>query len=384
MPRWQTLTGIAIGLAIGSFIAGLAGARHPKPPPAGPILSECSGHFRELVIHYEPSAREVVESTYSQFLTALESDVTVYVVCPTHAAFDELLNFVGPVRCRLKPIAVNHDMTVWSRDRWIALGPENGITTLLHSPAEASAEIWPARAGDERISGDIARALSAAVVARCAAFYFDGGDFLVDDETVFVAPRVLHRNIQRTTPDKEHFITDLERTLNRRVVLLDQAPNHHAAMFMVSVGNNTMLVGDPSLGRAFLPTSASVPFPELAGGPDFSKETQHLFDAVARQCADTGYRVVRIPTIPAADGRSYLTYVNCLIDRQGSRRFVYLPFYQNADALNAAARAIWEELGFEVRPVDCTSTYRQFGALHCLVNVLSRSTNDLAKRSAGN
>ena len=168
------------------------------------------------------------------------------------------------------------------------------------------------------------------------------------------------------------------------VVLLDQAPNHHAAMFMVSVGNNTMLVGDPSLGRAFLPTSASVPFPELAGGPDFSKETQHLFDAVARQCADTGYRVVRIPTIPAADGRSYLTYVNCLIDRQGSRRFVYLPFYQNADALNAAARAIWEELGFEVRPVDCTSTYRQFGALHCLVNVLSRSTNDLAKRSAGN
>ena len=37
----------------------------------------------------------------------------------------------------------------------------------------------------------------------------------------------------------------------------------------------------------------------LPGGPDFSEQTQRKLDAIAAQCADAGYRVVRIPTIPA-------------------------------------------------------------------------------------
>jgi len=101
--------------------------------------------------------------------------------------------------------------------------------------------------------------------------------------------------------------------------------------------------------------------------------TRHLFDAVAAQCSAAGYRVVRIPVVPARDGRTYLTYVNVLMDQEGNRRIVYLPHYTGAGALNDAARKIWEGIGFEVRPVNCTATYRQFGCLHCLVNVLTRS-----------
>jgi hypothetical protein len=111
----------------------------------------------------------------------------------------------------------------------------------------------------------------------------------------------------------------------------------------------------------------------LPGGPDFTPETQHLFDAVAAQAAAAGYKVIRIPVVPARDSRTYLTYVNVLLDRQGTQRIVYLPTYQGADGLNAAARAVWEGLGWQVRPVDCTSAYRHFGCLHCLVNVLARS-----------
>jgi hypothetical protein len=40
---------------------------------------------------------------------------------------------------------------------------------------------------------------------------------------------------------------------------------------------------------------------------------------------------------------------------------------------SAAARKVWESLGYEIRPVDCTTAYRHFGCLHCLVNVLHRS-----------
>ena len=375
MIRWQTVTGVVIGLALGTAILGLANGGRRQPPPSGAILSECDGHFHELVIQYEPSAREIVSTPYSQFLGALEADVTVYVVCPSRAAFDELLAFAGPHRCALRPIVVNHPMTTWSRDRWVALTPASpkGMTTLLNQPEEVSAGIWPARAGDQQISADIAKAMPSSVFSRCASFNFDGGDFLADDETVFVAPRVLLRNVQRTEFSKEGFVRNVSTALKRRVVLFDESPDHHAAMFMVSVGNKTVLVGDPSLGRSLLSDPVPVDFPELPGGPDFTPQTQRLFDAVATQCAQAGYRVVRVPTIPASDGRSYLTYVNCLVDRQGSRRIVYLPFYRGASSLNDAARKVWEGLGFEIRPVDCTTTYRQFGCLHCLVNVLKRS-----------
>jgi hypothetical protein len=373
--RWQTFTGAAIGLMLGAAILSLANGGRQLPPPSGAILSECDGHFRELVIQYEPSAREIVARPYSNFLGALGNDVTVDVVCPSRAACDELAASVGLIHCRLRPIIVNHPMTTWSRDRWVALAPASpdGVTTLLHQPEEASAEIWPARAGDGKISADIAKALSSSVFARCAPFYFDGGDFLADSETVFIAPHALARNIQRTEFTKEMFVRDVADVFKRRAVLLDEAPDHHAAMFMASIGNKIVLVGDPNLGRSLLPASIPADFPELPGGPDFTPQTQHLFDAVAAQCGQAGYKVIRVPTVPAADGRSYLTYVNCLIDRPGDRKIVYLPFYRGAASLNDAARKIWENLGCEIRPVDCTTTYRQFGCLHCLVNILKRS-----------
>lgn len=377
MLRWQTWTGVVLGLAIGIGILNLAGGGRRPAPPAGAILSECDGHLRELVIQYEPSGREIVATPYRDFLGALGSDITVDVVCPNRAAFDELVSFAGWVNCALRPIIINHPMTTWARDRWVALAPASptGPTTLWSQPGEASAEIWPARAGDERIGVDIARALGAPVFARRSPYFFDGGDFLADDDTVFVTPRVLKRNIQVTVATREMFISNLASELKRRVVLLDEAPEHHAAMFMAVAGNKTVLVGDPQLARQLIAsgTNASLDSVELPGGPDFSGETQHRFDAVAAQCGATGYKVVRIPTIPACDGRSFLTYENVLIDQQGARRIVYLPSYRGAAALNDNARKTWEGIGYEVRPVDCTSTYLHFGCLHCLVNVLKRS-----------
>jgi hypothetical protein len=382
MFRWQTLVGVIIGLAVGGGILALTGGPGRGPRPSGPILSECDGHLRELVLHYEPSAKGIVAPVYRDFLGALDSDVGVRIVCPDRAAFDDFVTTVGPVRCRVSPVPVGHPITTWSRDRWVALMPAApGSATTLWSPrGEAGDEIWPARAGDERVGQDIAAALAPTFMARRSGQYFDGGDFLADGDTVFVVPRVLQRNIQHTAGSREEFLSILTRALKRRVILLDEAPDHHAGMFMASVGNRTMLVGDPSLGREMVPAemaragqAAINEFMGLPGGPDFTPQTQHLVDAVARQCEAVGYRVVRIPVVPARDGRTYLTYVNVLIDQQGSRRVVYLPFYRGVESLNAAARKVWEGLGYEIRPVDCTSAYRHFGCLHCLVNVLHRS-----------
>jgi hypothetical protein len=63
------------------------------------------------------------------------------------------------------------------------------------------------------------------------------------------------------------------------------------------------------------------------------------------------------------------------MEQRGGQRRVYLPLYRGVERLNDAARAVWERLGYEVRPVDCTSVYGHFGCLHCLVNVLTRSAD---------
>ena len=376
------MVGVFIGLLCGSAILALTGSFERQPVASGPILSECEGHLRELVLQFEPAAREIVAPVYRDFLRALDPDVSIYLVCPDRAAFDNFVAAIGEIRCRVAPILTGHPMTAWSRDRWVALTPAavGGPTTLWSPRGEAGQEVWPARAGDERIGWDIAAALAPSIRARRSALYFDGGDFLADHDTVFVMPRVLQRNIQQTVRSRAAFLDVLSHELKRRVILLDEAPDHHAGMFMASVGSRTMLVGDPSLARESIPgglvqadRGATNEFMSLPGGPDFTTPTQHLFDAVAAQCEVAGYRVVRIPVVPARDGRTYLTYVNVLIDQQGDRRVVYLPFYRGVERLNAAGRAVWEDLGYEIRPVDCTTAYRHFGCLHCLVNVLRRA-----------
>lgn len=131
-----------------------------------------------------------------------------------------------------------------------------------------------------------------------------------------------------------------------------------------------MLVGDPSLARPLVDDASLTQFP---GGPDWSAETQKQFDDVAAQVATLGYRVVRIPTVVGRDAKTYFTYVNVITDHRDGKKIVYLPIYRGAERLNAAAIECWRTLGFEVRTVDCTSTYPLFGNLHCLVNVLRRN-----------
>ena len=195
--QWQTWAGAVAGVLLGAAILSLTGAGPKRAVPSGPILSECDGHFRDLVIQYEPASKGIVAAVYHDFLGALEENVNVHVVCPNQTAFTDLVATIGPVKCHLLPIVVGHPMTTWSRDRWVALTPASVYQpiTLWTPQGEAGSEMWPQRAGDERMGSDIAAALAPTVFSRRSRFYFDGGDFLTDAENVFVMPRVLQRNI---------------------------------------------------------------------------------------------------------------------------------------------------------------------------------------------
>ena len=75
---------------------------------------------------------------------------------------------------------------------------------------------------------------------------------------------------------------------------------------------------------------------------------------------------------PALTGGTYITYVNAILDQRDLTHCL-MPTFGPADVLNRLpAAAVWEGMGYEVRPVDLTATSRNFGAMHCLVNVLHR------------
>lgn len=370
-PAMRALGALA-GVFLALAIVGAVGGRSTTHAPPGPIISECDGALAEIVIQYARGS-DAALPVFRDFLRQLDADVIVNVMCPDDAAYAELIAAVGEVSCSLRRVIVDHEITAWSRDRWVALGTRgrSSRVELLAPFGEAGADLWPARKGDERLIFDLANLSDGTISARRGALYFDAGDFLADESRVFVTPAVVRSNLLRTVKSTEALKGLLERSLGKPIVLLQNAPDHHAGMFMMAAGDNVMLVGDPSLARAI---TSNQTLPNLAGGPDWSAKTQDKFDAVARQVASLGYRVVRIPTVVAADDpKCYLTYVNVIMDRRGDRRIVYLPTYHGADAMNLAAEQVWHDLGYEVRPVDCTSTYPLYGNLHCLVNVLHRA-----------
>jgi hypothetical protein len=365
MSDWRVRLGIWLGLvAAAAFVA----VERPSPDPShGPVLSDCDGAMTELVIQYVSEAADVAAVPYRQFLGALPDDVTVHVVCPDGDAFDDLRRRVGSTDCRLDPVLTEHPQTCWSRDRWLAFAPNDkgGPTVLLHPREEMAAAIWPQRRGDAQIAGDLAAALDG-VASIESPLAFDGGDFVADSCTAFVTPAVAERNLGGAARSLDDLRRHLAETLRRRVVLLDEAPPHHAGMFMMLVGNGSALVGDPSLAWPLVDDMCPL------DDPDTSDATQQRFDAVAARCAAEGYRVLRIPVVPGCDGRTYLSYVNVILDVRGGTRTVYMPVYRGADTLNRAAAAVWDTLGYSVRPVDCSSTFRHFGSLRCLVHVLRR------------
>ena len=378
IPCLSQVAGIVLGCAASAIVLGVLAPGRNRPADADwRIIAECEGALEDLVIHYTPEASGAVMPVYRDFLRGLAADVTVHVVCSREEDFEQFEAAAGRAACRLSPVVVGHPVTCWSRDRWLALErKERTPECLLVAPwAEMGADSWAARAGDQQVAEDLAAAHRESILAVRSRFHFDGGDFVADAESVFVAPAVLRRNLHRTVSTPAELRQCLQRVLARRVVLLEEAPDHHAGMFMMPAGNRTVLVADPAEGKQLWGQLDGIQRSGigLPGGPDFSSETIRLFDSVAQRCREVGYRVVRIPAVAAADGRTYLTYVNVILDHRGRQPTVYLPSYAGAGPLNQRAAEIWAGLGYRVRRVDCTTCFRHFGTLRCLVNVLSRS-----------
>jgi hypothetical protein len=228
--------------------------------------------------------------------------------------------------------------------------------------------VWPERRGDSLLAFDIAAALGS-VRGHRSRLRFDGGDVVVTETTAFVTPRMVRANVERGMGTREQIAAELAGLLDRQVITLDDAPDHHMGIYLMAAGDGRVLVADPSLAADRLPAGVETLMP---CGVDRSAALQERLDAAADQVRAAGFEVIRMPVIAGLDGRTWMTPLNAVLETGPAGPVVYMPVYAGAEALNAAGEAIWRDLGFTVRRVDCTSAYRHFGSLRCLVNVLSR------------
>jgi hypothetical protein len=389
--RAPVFVGGAVGLAAALVVIGYGTGN--RAPRANPMLADYGGPIRAVVMQYARGS-DFVAPVYRQYLGYQDTNFIAFMACPSAGDFQEITQLIGPVKCRLVPVYTNHEQTAWSRDRWVAVPARNPAlpVTLLAPKGEYNAEVWPQRAGDAQMAEDLGRALPNEFCARRSGLLFDGGDFLADGANLFATRALWERNLEHTVRSREQLLQAIGQELGQVPVLLEEGPQHHAGMFMMAAGpdrdspgtgpasqadnsnHRVMVVADPSLGK---PLYNCVPEYEGAflGGPDFSAGTQARFDYVAKVCGDLGYRVVRVPVVPTAKGKMYITYVNVIIDlTSDGKPVVYMSSFAGQEKLNAAGATVWESLGYEVRPIDCTSVWHLGGTLHCLVNVYRRES----------
>lgn len=369
LHRFIQLAGLLLGLGLALLAGGWLGLGQQEPElPTGQLLSDCEGPIRQVVIQYHPDGLDIVATPYQQFLSKLRKDIEVIVVVQDKNAWQHFQQEVGDFGSRVRPCFTGVENSCWSRDRWIALADQQ-TTWLVASREEQAANQWPIRAADSQIGKWLAVGLKDIRFHR-SRLLFDGGDLVCDSRTVFLSPTVIRRNIGASVRDRRELITAFEKLTGKKAVLLDGAPDYHAGMYLMAIGNNRVIVGDPSLADEQSIRLAKQSFGKVA--VDHSDIMQQRFDAVAAKCQEAGYEVLRIPTVAGADQRTFVSYVNVVIDQVDSQPVVYMPVYDGLDDMNQRAGKVWESAGYRVVPINCTSTYRYFGSLRCLVSVSRR------------
>lgn len=377
------VAGVAVALAC---VAGAArwSPREARPTSAAAgraLVADDAGPLAEVMLHWLPEEEEAILPTYRDFLATLPRGVRVTFVIPTgrEAALRAFLRRAAPaVADAARAVEVDVPLGIWSRDRALALGGADGDPrpTLLVPPRPRAGE--GSRARDWDIVPAVARAAPDRYRIRALPFAFDGGDFAVAGDRVVVDVNLFGRNKGRGARSPEELRARVSAALERPVVMLGEAegdvPRHHMGMYMAPVGGGVVLVGDPEagarvVGDGFAPGERS---PET-GEPlraDASPEVVARFARAARDLEAAGFRVVRVPTV-AFDDRTYFAYTNAVYETREGRRTAWMPTY-GVPALDDAARAVHESLGFRVHPVPVRAVYHRHGTLGCLVNVVAR------------
>ena len=394
----NALVGVGLGLALAIGVLRLTSRSKGPPLPApsvklaGGVLREDSGSLDEILVHYVPRLEPLVADAYADFLGTLAPSTRVVAVVPeptdgggagegSREALGKLLARIDPsgaLAGRTRVVEVAGPISVWSKDRALVLAPEaDSPRTGLVIPVPPDAR-WKERANDWRTLARVAEAMPDRFYVRQLPLEFDAGDFDVALGKVLVDDNLVTKNRSRGVGDVEELRKLVGGMLARPVQVLGTAdgdvPRHHMSMYMAALDGGVALVGDPRAGRAvvgdpYVPGEADPDTGEPLRA-DFSDAMVARFDRAAADLAAAGWRVVRIPEVPFLD-KTYMAYTNGVYETRGGARIAWMPTFDLPE-LDARARAVYESLGWQVRPVRARGLYPLHGTIGCLVNVLAR------------
>lgn len=373
------IIGTVGGLLIGGLIGALRGPLGRQGDQAAP-LGEDEGRISRVVMQYHAGAGPLVAPIYAQFLSAVGRDVEVVWVVGKQTDLDDLQSRLGrswPAgRCRT--VVVGKEISTWSKDRFVAMRtPGRNGAAVLCAPARTRTAN-PLRTNDQEVPYRLALDPCRLFRARGTEADFDGGDFLATARHLFAGPAIIEKNapgagsrFHSTAELTDH----LGRKLSRNITWLDDSPDHHLGMFLTVIGN-TAAVGDvrpaEKVAAAHPDTLAAL---RAAGGEAASAFRSDLIarlDRVARRMRSLGYAVVRVPLLPSATPRAWMSYNNGIVETRGGNTIFYMPTFGARMLDAAAAESFRSATGCTVVPIDCSKVWRLGGSLHCLVNVVER------------
>ena len=368
------------GLLIGVVIGTLLGPRGERTAPIG----EDGGRIARVVMQYQPDAGPLVAPIYARFLSALGREVEVVWVVGKSADLDDLQSRLGTAwpagRCRV--VVTGKAITTWAKDRCVALqSPDHPDAAVLCAPARTTTAS-PLRTNDQEVPYRLAQDANNLFRVRDTDADFDGGDFLATSRHLFAGPAIIDKNAPRSG---SRFRTIAELTdylcdrMSRRITWLGknsgESPPHHLGMFLTVIGN-TAAIGDVRLAENVIAAHPEIRSAvQVAGGiatPAFRVDLSARLDRVARRMQSLGYSVVRVPLLPSATPRAWMSYNNGIVETRDGQAIFYLPTF-GAKALDEAAAASFRrQMHCTVVPIDCAKIWRLGGSLHCLVNVVKR------------
>jgi hypothetical protein len=329
--------------------------------------------LQEISLHYVRAFHDESIETISDLLAALPPDVAVDVVASSEDEFaflrSELAGRGAGLGRKMIFVRSGGSITPWAKDRFGTLETESGRPVLAVPPLR-SAEDTP-RANDERVPELMAMVLPG-LQCRTLPFFFDGGDLLSDRTNVFIAANFLFRNQPLNVERPDYLIQTIESTFHKHAVVLgrtmEETPDHHIGMYLTPLGDNTVAVGDPLLGKELgeFPGNGRSNVDISADDADYSP-----FLRVAKKLVDSGLRVVRLPLVITRAPRVYITYNNAILETRRGVKRVYMPVY-GIPGLDDAARQVYEREGWTVLPVRVAGLYRHTGSLRCLVGIIRR------------
>lgn len=398
--RGAPLLGVVIGLlcaALALVARGRSSDERVAPRPAllvsaSGVVADDAGPLREILMHYVPELESATAASYRDFLGTLPRETRIVMVIRRghRARLDAFLGRIeggAALVSRMRVVEIDVPLGIWSKDRALVLSP------LPDDPAAGPVQrdpkielVVPPRTklgeGSRPMDWDIVPAVAAALPAsfdvRQLPIAFDAGDFAIAGKRVIFDVNLFARNRARSYRSPRELRERLKGLFGRDVVMLGtevgDVPRHHMSMYMAVLDGTTALVGDPAAGAKIVGTDY-VPgerSPET-GQPlraDFAAETVARFERAAADLGAAGFRVVRIPTVPF-DDKTYFAYTNGVYETRGGRRTAWVPSF-GVTALDAAAREVYEKLGWNVNPVAVRDVYAHHGTIGCMVNVLSR------------